>query len=150
MKMKLIINYQLHNLFLQNDKFSLPNRNTLFSHLTQAKWFSKFDLKYEFWQWDISIKKNQPKTGFCIPNHHFHWKVMPFGLKTAPLLFQKAMIKIFQPILHLDLIYIDDILFLVPQWKSIFNSFTSSAKLWKTVESCSQKKWFWPKIRFLF
>ncbi|KAL0283737.1 UNVERIFIED_CONTAM: polyprotein [Sesamum radiatum] len=36
--------------------------------------------------------------------------VMPFGLKVAPSLFQKAMIKIFEPILHTTLIYIDDIL----------------------------------------
>ena len=35
---------------------------------------------------------------------------MPFGLKVAPSLFQKAMTKIFNLILHHALIYIDDIL----------------------------------------
>ena len=35
---------------------------------------------------------------------------MPFGLKVAPSLFQKAMIKIFEPILYHALIYIDDVL----------------------------------------
>ena len=35
---------------------------------------------------------------------------MPFGLKVAPSLFQKAMTKIFEPILHHTLVYIDDIL----------------------------------------
>ena len=35
---------------------------------------------------------------------------MPFGLKVAPSLFQKAMTKIFSFILHHALIYIDDIL----------------------------------------
>ena len=35
---------------------------------------------------------------------------MPFGLKVAPSLFQKAMLRIFQPILNNALIYIDDIL----------------------------------------
>jgi hypothetical protein len=35
---------------------------------------------------------------------------MPFGLKTAPSIFQKAMAEIFQPILHSALLYIDDIL----------------------------------------
>ena len=35
---------------------------------------------------------------------------MSFGLKVAPSLFQKAMIKIFEPILHHELIYIDDVL----------------------------------------
>ncbi len=35
---------------------------------------------------------------------------MSFGLKVAPSLFQKAMVRIFEPILHSALIYIDDIL----------------------------------------
>ncbi|GAA0151203.1 hypothetical protein LIER_09975 [Lithospermum erythrorhizon] len=35
---------------------------------------------------------------------------MPFGLKTAPSLVQKAMTKIFEPLLPNALIYIDDIL----------------------------------------
>ncbi|KAL0295147.1 UNVERIFIED_CONTAM: polyprotein [Sesamum radiatum] len=50
------------------------------------------------------------KTAFCLPNAQYQWTVMPFGLKVAPSLFQKAMIKIFEPILHTTLIYIDDIL----------------------------------------
>ncbi|KAL4318901.1 hypothetical protein GQ457_18G021790 [Hibiscus cannabinus] len=71
--------------------------------------FSTFDLKAGFWQLGID-PTDRPKTGFCIPNQHYQWKVMPFGLKTAPSLFQKAMIRIFQPIMDQALIYIDDIL----------------------------------------
>ena len=36
--------------------------------------------------------------------------VLPYGLKKAPSIFQKSMVQIFQPILHSELIYIDDIL----------------------------------------
>jgi hypothetical protein len=35
---------------------------------------------------------------------------MPFGLKVAPSLFQKAMIKVFEPMLPSALVYIDDVL----------------------------------------
>ena len=35
---------------------------------------------------------------------------MPFGLKVAPSLFQKAMLRIFELILYSALVYIDDIL----------------------------------------
>ena len=48
-KQCLVINYQPLNHFLADDKFPLPNRNPLFSSLSQAKIFSKFDLKVEFW-----------------------------------------------------------------------------------------------------
>ncbi|KAL4388578.1 hypothetical protein GQ457_09G008110 [Hibiscus cannabinus] len=108
-KLRLVINYQPLNHFLQDDKFPLPNRNALFSSLSKAQIFSKFDLKAGFWQLGID-PTDRPKTGFCIPNQHYQWKVMPFGLKTAPSLFQKAMIRIFQPIMDQALIYIDDIL----------------------------------------
>ncbi|KAH9724647.1 hypothetical protein KPL70_007562 [Citrus sinensis] len=50
------------------------------------------------------------KTAFCIPDAHYQWTVMLFGLKVTPSLFQKAMTKIFSPILHHALVYIDDIL----------------------------------------
>ncbi|KAK8494604.1 hypothetical protein V6N11_064766 [Hibiscus sabdariffa] len=116
-KLRLVINYQPLNHFLQDDKFPLPNRNALFSSLAKAQIFSKFDLKAGFWQLGID-PVDRPKTGFCIPNHHFQWKVMPFGLKTAPSLFQKAMIKIFHPILDRALIYIDDVLMYSPDEES--------------------------------
>jgi len=82
---------------------------TLFSCLHNAKFFSKFDLKAGFWQLGIH-PEDRYKTGFCIPDHHYQWKVMPFGLKVAPSLFQKAMIKVFEPMLQSALIYIDDVL----------------------------------------
>ena len=45
---------------------------------------------------------------------------MPFGLKPAPSLFQKAMTTIYGPLLSQALVYIDDILF--------FNSNTEAHK----------------------
>ncbi|XP_023638422.1 uncharacterized protein LOC111830501 [Capsella rubella] len=112
-KLRLVINYQPLNHFLADDKFPLPKREVLFQKLPQTQIFSKFDLKAGFWQ--LGIKhEDRPKTGFCVPDRHYHWKVMPFGLKVAPSLFQKAMIKIFEPILSNALVYIDDILLFSP------------------------------------
>nr|GEZ56999.1 putative reverse transcriptase domain, viral movement protein [Tanacetum cinerariifolium] len=92
-----------------DDKFPLSQKKSLFQHLADAKVLSKFDLKSGFWQQGIK-PKDRPKTAFCIPDHHYQWKVMPFGLKNAPSAFQKAMITIFEPILANTLVYIDDIL----------------------------------------
>ena len=96
-------------MFLQDDKFPLPRRQSMFTFLKNAQIFSKFDLKSGFWQLGIEPSERY-KTAFCIPNAHFQWTVLPFGLKTAPSIFQKSMIKIFQPLLSNALIYIDDIL----------------------------------------
>ncbi|KAH9780700.1 hypothetical protein KPL71_008176 [Citrus sinensis] len=108
-KKRLVIDYQPLNMFLQDDKFPLPRRQSMFTFLENAQIFSKFDLKSGFWQLGIEPSERY-KTAFCIPNAHFQWTVLPFGLKTAPSIFQKSMVKIFQLILHHALIYIDDIL----------------------------------------
>ncbi|GKD20889.1 putative reverse transcriptase domain, viral movement protein [Tanacetum coccineum] len=49
-KLRLVINYQPLNYFLADDKFPLPQKKSLFEHLVDAKFLSKFDLKYGFWQ----------------------------------------------------------------------------------------------------
>ncbi|WVZ01682.1 hypothetical protein V8G54_022488, partial [Vigna mungo] len=77
--------------------------------LKESNIFSKFDLKSGFWQIGIDPSERH-KTAFCIPNAQYQWTVLPFGLKVAPSLFQKAMTKIFEPILENAIIYIDDIL----------------------------------------
>ena len=108
-KKRLVIDYQPLNAFLRDEKFPLLKIQSLFVHLQEAKIFSKFDLKVGFWQLGIS-SSDILKMAFCIPNAHYQWTVMPFGLKVAPSMFQKAMVKIFSPILHHVLVYIDDIL----------------------------------------
>jgi len=81
----------------------------MFTFLKDAQIFLKFDLKSGFWQFSIEPSECY-KTAFCITNAHFQLTVLPFGLKTAPSIFQKSMVQIFQSILHHALIYIDDIL----------------------------------------
>ena len=48
-KQRLVINYQPLNYFLADDKSPLPNKHTMLSSLSNAKVFSKFDLKAGFW-----------------------------------------------------------------------------------------------------
>jgi hypothetical protein len=66
-------------------------------------------LKFGFWKLGISPEERY-KIAFCIPNAQYQWTVMPFGLKIASSIFQKAMVKKFQPILHNSLQYIYDII----------------------------------------
>ncbi|WVZ08580.1 hypothetical protein V8G54_021926 [Vigna mungo] len=108
-KKRLVIDYKPLNHFLQDDKFPIPKASSLPILLKESNIFSKFDLKSGFWQIGIDPPERH-KTAFCIPNAQYQWTVLPFGLKVAPSLFQKAMTKIFEPILENAIIYIDDIL----------------------------------------
>lgn len=108
-KKRFVIAYKPLNHFLRDDKFPLPRISSLFVHLSNACIFSKFDLKAGFWQLGIH-PDDRHKTALCIPTAQYQWKVMPFGLKTASSIFQRSMMRIFEPILYSALIYIDDIL----------------------------------------
>ncbi|KAL0293678.1 UNVERIFIED_CONTAM: polyprotein, partial [Sesamum calycinum] len=149
-KKRLVIDYKALNHFLLDDKFPLPKTKVLFSYLAKAQIFSKFDLKSGFWQLGID-PNDRYKTAFCLPNAQYQWTVMPFGLKVAPSLFQKAMIKIFEPILHTTLIYIDDILYIPKISQPMQNFFSSSMIVQAHGVMLSDKKSFigQPNIDFL-
>ena len=110
-KKRLVIDYRPLNQFLKDDKFPLPKIYYLYSYIRNAHIFSKFDLKSGFWQLGFD-PKDRPKTAFCIPNTQ--WTVLPFRLKVAPSLFQKAMTRVFESLLDSALIYIDYILLFSP------------------------------------
>ncbi|KAH9751001.1 hypothetical protein KPL71_014108 [Citrus sinensis] len=56
-KKRLVIDYQPLNMFLQDDKFPLPRRQSMFTFLKNAQIFSKFDLKSDFWQLGIETSE---------------------------------------------------------------------------------------------
>ncbi|RDX86368.1 hypothetical protein CR513_32308, partial [Mucuna pruriens] len=107
--LRLVIDYKPLNHFLQDDKFPIPKASSLPILIKESNIFSKFDLKSGFWQLGID-PSDRHKTAFCIPNAQYQWTVLPFRLKMAPSLFQKAMTRIFEPLLEHAIIYIDDIL----------------------------------------
>jgi len=45
-------------------------------------------------------------TTFGAPQGHYEWIVMPFGLKNAPLIFQRRMYNIFKDLNQCCLVYI--------------------------------------------
>ena len=68
-KLRLVINYQVINHFLADDKFPLLNKSAFFQHPSNTKVFSKFDLKEGFWQLGIHPEERY-KTTFWISDHH--------------------------------------------------------------------------------
>ncbi|KAH9769493.1 hypothetical protein KPL71_012022 [Citrus sinensis] len=62
-KKRLAIDYQPLNMFLQDDKFPLPRRQSMFTFLKNAHIFSKFNLKSGFWQLGIEPSEHY-KTAF--------------------------------------------------------------------------------------
>ena len=94
-KPRLVVNYKPLNNLLEYDAYPLPKPSTILAQISKSNIFSKFDLKSGFWQ--VGIKETDKwKTTFSVPEGHFEWNIMPFGLINAPLAFQRIMDETFE------------------------------------------------------
>ena len=118
--LRLVINYKPLNKVLQWIRYPIPNKKDLINRLYNETIFSKFDMKYGFWQIQIS-KDDRYKTSFTVQFGHYEWNVIPFGLKNAPLEFQNIMNDIFNDYTRFSIVYIDDVLIFQTLLKNVSN-----------------------------
>ena len=88
-----------------------PRIEDLLVKTRNCKFFTKLDINSAFWSIPLRIEDNK-KTGFVTQEGHFQWTCLPFGLKTAPAIFQRILSNIIRKHGLSDFTrnYIDDIL----------------------------------------
>ena len=107
---RMCVDFRKLNERLVPDNYPLPLIKDLHDSMAGAKWFSTLDLKSGFWQIPIH-QEDQHKLTFVVPNGTYTFKVMPFGLSTAPSIFQRTMNSILGDLkFEYALTYIDDII----------------------------------------
>ena len=84
------IDYRGMNDVTKADNYPLSCIDDLLDKLGKAKFFSTLDLASGFWQIRVH-PDSQEKTAFSISFGLFKFRVMPFGLKNAPSVFQRLM-----------------------------------------------------------
>ncbi|MCF8704118.1 reverse transcriptase family protein, partial [Corynebacterium sp. MC-02] len=108
-KARMVINYKRLNDNTRTDAYKLPDKSELLNRIQGKRIFSKFDCKSGYWQ--VKMHPDSIEwTAFTCPEGHFEWLAMPFGLKTAPPIFQRKMDEIFGEYKKFVLVYVDDIL----------------------------------------
>lgn len=111
-KWRLVIDYRYVNTLVQDDSYVIPNISDLLISLSGSKFFSIIDLNWGFW--NISLEEASKQfTGFAVPGRGvFVWNVMPFGLKSSPTIFQRAIEKSLREVIDVGNVhvYIDDII----------------------------------------
>ena len=96
------------NQALEVDQYPLPNPEDLFATLAGGKKFTKLDLSQAYMQ----LLLNEESRKFVTVNMHrglYRYTRLPFGVASAPAMFQKLMDTILQGIPNV-ICYIDDIL----------------------------------------
>ena len=73
--------------------YPLPNIDDIFCSIRQARVFSCLDLKSGYHQ-NETDPRDRPKTAFVCHAGLFDFNVMPFGLSSAPAVFQELMNKV--------------------------------------------------------
>lgn len=96
------------NPVLKVDKYPLPTPEDLFATLAGGESFTKLDLSQAYQQIELTPESRR----YVTVNTHkglYRYTRLPFGIASAPSLFQQIMEKILQGIPHV-VVYIDDIL----------------------------------------
>ena len=100
-----------------DDREPISDVEHIFQSLGKAKFFSKLDLTKGYWAIPI-VKDDRKKTAFTTTNGQFQWVNMPFGLKTAPGVFNRMMRKLLGPIKRPGLYhFMDDVLVATETWE---------------------------------
>lgn len=90
------------------DKYPIPRIDELFTSLSGGKTFSKLDLSHAY----LQVTLDEESREYVTINTHkglFKYKRLPFGVSSAPSIFQRVMENLLQGIPGVC-IYIDDIL----------------------------------------
>lgn len=97
------------NAVMEDFDWPLPKLRDLRHRIKGATWFTRLDLKDAFFRIKIP-KKWRYLTAFSSKGTRYQFRRMPFGLKTAPAVFQRFMDHVLQHHAKIAFWYIDDIL----------------------------------------
>lgn len=89
-KWRVVIDYRRLNDVTIGDTYPIPQITEILDQLGNSKYFSTLDLASGFHQIKLN-EADKVKTAFNVPEGHFQFLRMPFGLKNAPSTFQRLM-----------------------------------------------------------
>lgn len=109
-KFRMVIDYRKINEKTIPDKYPMPEISYVLDQLKGQKYFSTLDLASGFHQ--IKMRdRDIEKTAFAINNGKYEFTRMPFGLKNAPAIFQRAIDDVLREhIGKICYVYIDDVI----------------------------------------
>lgn len=150
---RLCVNYRQINKKIIKDRYPLPLIEDQLTSLQAAKVFSTLDLENGFFHLPIE-KEIQKYTAFVVPDAHYEFLKVPFGLCNFPAVFQRYVNVLFRDLIaaKIALVYMDDVI--IPSidiisglraLRDVLNITSQHGLLinWKKIGSYSQKLNIW-------
>ena len=112
-KWRMCIDYRQLNAKSEPDAYPLPRINHILDRLRESRFFTSLDLRSGYWQIPVD-PESRKFTAFTVPGRGlYQWKVMPFGLHSAPATFQRTLDQVIGPEFdNIAFAYLDDIIVL--------------------------------------
>lgn len=109
-KYRMVIDFRLLNKFVKNSNYEFPDLHDLISQVGGSDWLSSLDLCRAYNQIPLH-EDDQHKTNFSIFGQSYCYTRLPFGLSTAPKIFQSLVNRLFLNTME-DTVscYLDDVL----------------------------------------
>lgn len=95
------------NACIKREHFLIPKFEDLLSRMSGKRVFTVLDLRNGFWQMELD-RRSSDLTTFMTPFGRYRWNRLPFGISSAPELFQKRMVQLFGDIPGVE-VYFDDV-----------------------------------------
>jgi site-specific DNA-cytosine methylase len=128
------LNYKPINQGLLTDNYRLPRIDQLHQEVAASPYKSKIDARSGYLQVPVA-PEDQAKTAFWYDGDLWMHKTMPFGLKTAPALYQRRMNEAIKQhgLEHCCCCYIDDVLVFSKDWASHLSDLTKVFQMLKDI-----------------
>ena len=116
------VDYRLLNRKIIKDRYPLPLIEDQLDKLQGARVFSTLDLKNGFFHVPVE-ESSQKLTAFIVPDGHFEFLKVPFGLCNSPTVFQKFINAALKDSIQegIVLTYMDDLIVPSNDYESVIN-----------------------------
>lgn len=138
------------NPYLEVDRHPIPRIEDLFNEMQKGDLYSKIDLSHAYMQ----LKLDETSQKLCTISTHkglFMYKRMPFGISSAPGIYQRKIDQTLQGLPGV-VVFLDDILISAPETGSHVNKLREVCKRLKDVGftvKADKCKCFVPKLEYL-
>lgn len=91
------------NCAIQRENYQFPTVEDIATRLHGAKVFTVMDVRNGFWHVSLD-EESSYLTTFQTPFGRYHWKHMPFGISSAPEVFQRKMHELIEGLVGVEVV----------------------------------------------